>query len=162
MTIRDAHAGDLFRINEIYTQAVRATTATFDTEPGTMEERTAWFGRHGSAHPVLVAEEGGAVLGWASLSPYSDRAAYGRTVEDSVYVDEGCRGRGIGKALLGALLDRARQLGHHAVIARIAQDNPASMRLHEAAGFFAAGTLKEVGVKFGKVLDVHFLELLLA
>jgi L-amino acid N-acyltransferase YncA len=159
--IREARGADLECMNDIYTQAVLRTTATFDTVPKTLWERKSWFAEHGPAHPVTVAEENGAVLGWASLSRYSDRPAYDRTVENSVYIAENCRGKGIGTALLRDLLDRARKLGHHAVIARIAQDNPASIRLHEAAGFFAVGTLKEVGLKFGTLLDVHVLELLL-
>jgi L-amino acid N-acyltransferase len=161
IVIREARGTDLERINEIYTQSVLRTTATFDTSPKTMEERKSWFAEHDSAHPVVVAEEGVDLYGWASLSRYSDRQAYDRTVEDSVYVSEECRGKGIGTLLLRDILDRARKLGHHAVIARIAQGNPASIRLHEAAGFFTVGTLKEVGLKFGELLDVDFLELLL-
>jgi phosphinothricin acetyltransferase len=159
--IREAREADLERINDIYTQAVLRTTATFDMTPKSMEERRSWFACHGAAHPVIVAEEGTAVCGWAALSGWSDRAAYEHTVENSVYIAEECRGKGIGTELLRALIARARKLGHHAVIARIAQDNPASMRLHKAAGFFSVGTMKEVGVKFGRVLDVHILELLL-
>jgi L-amino acid N-acyltransferase YncA len=160
ISIRDARAGDLERINDIYTQAVLRTTATFDTTPKTMEERKGWFARHGGPHPVLVAGEENTVCGWASLSQWSEKAAYGRTVEDSVYIAEECRGRGIGTELLRALISRARQLGHHAIIARIARDNPASVRIHEAAGFFFVGNLKEVGVKFDRILDVEILELL--
>jgi L-amino acid N-acyltransferase YncA len=159
--IRDAGEADLERINDIYTQAVLRSTATFDTAARTMEERRVWFSRHGGAHPVVVAEEGADIYGWAALSRYSSRSAYDHTVEDSVYIAEECRGKGIGTLLLAELILQARRLGHHAVIARIAQDNPASIRLHEAAGFFPVGTLKEVGLKFGRLLDVHILELLL-
>jgi L-amino acid N-acyltransferase YncA len=161
VSVREAREGDLERINDIYTQAVLSTTATFDTTAKTLEERKGWFAHHGAAHPVIVAEENGTLYGWASLSQWSDRPAYSRTVENSVYIAEECRGRGIGTQLLRELISHARLLGHHAVIARIAQDNPASMRMHEAAGFFLVGTMKEVGVKFGRVLDVNILELLL-
>ncbi len=160
-TIRSAAPGDLDRINEIYNQAVSTTTATFDTEPKSPEERRAWFEEHGPRHPVLVAEDGGRISGWASLSPYSDRAAYSRTVEISIYISEEKRGRGIGKRLMKAIVEEGRRLGHHAILARIAQDNPVSIRLHEWAGFFMVGTMKEVGFKFGRLLDVHLMQLLL-
>ncbi len=99
-TTRAAVSADVDRITEIYNQAVLFTTATFDTRPRTVEEQSRWLALHGGAHPVLVAEEGGRVAGWASLSPYSDREAYARTVEISVYVDEDFRRRGAGSELL--------------------------------------------------------------
>ena len=78
----------------IYNDAVARTTGTFDTEPKTLDQQREWFDRHGASHPVLVAEEAGRVVGWASLSPWSDRCAYARTAEVSVYVDESSRGGG--------------------------------------------------------------------
>jgi L-amino acid N-acyltransferase len=159
--IRDAQIGDLPAIRDIYNEAVRNTTATFDTEPRSLEAQEAWFREHGPEHPVLVLMEDGRVIGWASLSPYSDRKAYAGTVENSVYVGEAFRGRGAGTALLTELIDRARRTGRHAIIAKIAQDNPASIRLHRAAGFIPVGTLREVGLKFGRLLDVDLLELIL-
>jgi L-amino acid N-acyltransferase YncA len=161
VTIRRSGPGDLEDINRIYNQAVLKTTATFDTEPKTLRDREAWFGEHGPAHPVIVAEEAAEVRGWASLSPYSDRAAYARTVEISLYVSEESRGKGIGTSLMRAIVDEARTLGHHVILARIAQGNPVSIRIHESAGFFMVGTMKEVGVKFGQILDVHLMELIL-
>ena len=161
ISVREAREGDLERINDIYTQAVLRTTATFDTAAKTLGERKGWFAHHGAAHPVIVAEEKGDIYGWASLSQWSDRPAYSRTVENSVYIAEEHRGRGIGTQLLRELISLSRRLGHHAVIARITQDNPASIRMHEAAGFFLVGTMREVGVKFGRILDVNILELLL-
>src|SRR5437867_3687662 len=103
--IRPATAADQQRIMEIYNDAVLNTTATFDTEPRTMEKQMAWFSNHRKNHPVLVAEEDGDVIGWASLSPWSDRCAYETTVEVSVYVDEHHRGRGIGGKLLGQVTE---------------------------------------------------------
>lgn len=161
MTIQRAGPGDLERINQIYNQAVLRTTATFDTEPKSLPDREAWFETHGPAHPVIVAEEGAEIQGWASLSPYSGRAAYARTVEISLYVSEESRGKGIGTSLMRAIVDEARRLGHHVILARIAQGNPVSVRIHESAGFFMVGTMKEVGVKFGRILDVHLMELIL-
>jgi phosphinothricin acetyltransferase len=152
---------DVERITEIYNQAVLSTTATFDTRPQSVEEQRQWFTRHGGPHPVLVAEEDRRVVGWASLSPYSDREAYARTVEISVYVAEECRRRGAGRLLMERIIEEARSLGHHVILARITADNQVSIRLHETLGFFRVGTLREVGVKFGRLLDVEVLQLLL-
>ncbi len=161
IAIRPAREEDLPRIRAIYNHEVLASTATYDTQPRSAAEQRAWFRHHDGAHPVFVAERGDAVLGWASLSPWSDRPAYGRTVEVSVYVAEESRRLGIGRMLLQALVDSASSLGHHALLARISSDNTASVILHERLGFFVAGTLKEVGVKFGRVLDVVVMELVL-
>ncbi len=161
LTVRDAREEDLPRIRAIYNHEVQSSTATYDTRPRTAAEQRAWFAMHGGSHPVLVAERDGAVCGWASLSPWSDRAAYRRTVEVSVYVAEEWRRRGIGRSLLVALIDAGRAHRHHALIARISSDNTASIALHAALGFEVAGTLKEVGVKFGRMLDVCVMELIL-
>ncbi len=110
---------------------------------------------------MLVAEEGGRVAGWASLSPYSDREAYARTVEISVYIDEAYRRRGAGRLLMERIIGEGRDLGHHAILAHITADNHVSIRLHEALGFWRVGTLREVGVKFGRLLDVEVMQLLL-
>lgn len=99
--------------------------------------------------------------GWASLSPWSDRAAYAKTVEVSVYVAEEHRRRGVGRRLLQALVAAGRAHGHHSLLARISADNDASIRLHARLGFTVAGTLHEVGTKFGRVLDICIMELLL-
>jgi len=159
--IRPAEESDLPVITDIYNQAVLRTTATFDTEPRTVEARRPWFLSHDDNHPILVEEDGGAVRGWASLSRYSERAAYSRTVEISVYVSEEWRGRGIGRKLVAALVAEGRRIGHHAVLALITGDNSVSVRLHESFGFFMVGTMREVGVKFGRALDVHLMELLI-
>jgi L-amino acid N-acyltransferase len=161
MTVRDAAPADAPRVLEIYNQAVAGTTATFDTRPRTPVEQEEWSARHVGAHPVLVAADGARVTGWASLSAYSDRAAYDRTVEISVYVAEEDRRRGAGRLLMEAVIARARELGHHAILARITTENLVSIRLHETLGFFHVGALREVGVKFGRLLDVELMELLL-
>ncbi len=106
-----------------------------------------------------MAEEDGALLGWGRLSPWSPRAAYARTAEDSVYVRADARGRGVGRALLDALVARARGAGIAVLVARIAEGNPASVRLHERAGFRPVGTMRRVGEKFGRLLDVAILDL---
>jgi phosphinothricin acetyltransferase len=161
ISIRRATAEDLPRILEIYNREVLVSTATYDMQPRTPAEHRKWFSLHEDPHPVLVAESGSTVLGWGSLSPWSDRAAYSRAVEVSEYVAEECRRRGAGRLLAQALIQEARRLGHHALLARISADNEASIRLHASLGFFTAGTLREVGVKFGRLLDVCIMELLL-
>jgi L-amino acid N-acyltransferase YncA len=159
--VRPAGHADLARILEIYNREVLVSTATYDTVPRTEPEHRKWFGLHGRHHPVLVAEADGVVCGWASLSPWSDRAAYARTVEVSVYVAEEHRRRGIGRRLLGALVEAGREHGHQCLLARISADNEASVLLHAAAGFSVVGTMHEVGTKFGRILDVCIMELLL-
>lgn len=160
--IREARESDLPRIRAIYNREVQVSTATYDTRPRSAAEQRAWFAVHGGPHPVFVAERDGRACGWAALSPWSERAAYRRSVEVSVYVAEEWRRRGIGKLLLQALVDAGRARGHHALLARISADNTASIELHAALGFFVAGTLKEVGVKFGRMLDVCIMELILS
>src|SRR5436190_8054769 len=97
--IRRAELADLESITAIYNEAILTTTATFDTEPKTASERLPWFQSHGERHPILVAESEGGVVGWASLSPWSERPAYDDTAETSFYVRAGRRGQGIGRAL---------------------------------------------------------------
>jgi phosphinothricin acetyltransferase len=160
MTIRDATRADLEAITEIYNREVELSTSTFDTRPRSTEQATEWFEAHGlPGYPVIVAEDGGNVLGWASLSPWSDRGAYARTAEGSLFVSEGWRGAGIGRRLTEALIARARAAGHGVLIARIESGNEASRRLLLGAGFRSVGTMRRVGQKFGRVLDVEMFEL---
>ena len=156
--IRAAVESDLPAITEIYNQAVLRATGTFDTEPKTLEQQRDWFSKHGASHPVIVAEEAGKVVGWASVSPYSDRCAYARTAEVSVYIDEKSRGRGLGGELLEDILAAGKKAGILQVLARVTEGNEASLKLHAKRGFFEAGRLRQVGEKFGKVLDVHILQ----
>jgi len=158
--VREAVLEDLPAIFSVYDEQVLFGTATFETVPKTPEERVRWFEEFPRARsPVLVAEEGPRLAGWARLQPWSPRPAYARTAECSVYVAREDRGRGVGRALLRALLDRARAAGIAVVLARIAEGNPASVRLHEAAGFREIGTMRRVGEKFGRVLDVLLMDL---
>lgn len=153
-SIRLAQSADLPAITEIYNEAIRTTTATFDIELKTEAEQRRWFEAHGPTHPILVAEVDGGVVGWASLSQWSDRRAYDETAETSAYVKDGYRGRGIGRKLMEAIVAEAQRLGFHSLIARIAEGSDASMKLSESLGFRLVGTLKEVGRKFGRLLDV--------
>ncbi len=158
MRIRRATLKDLDAITEIYNDAIVKTSATFDTEPKTLREQEAWFKHHDEKHPILVAVEGQLVVGWASLSPWSDRCAYSGTAEVSVYVRSEYRGKGVGGKLLRAVMDEGEKAGLHTVIARITAGNEASLSLHREAGFVHVGTLKEVGNKFDTLLDVHMMQ----
>lgn len=163
MQIRLATPDDLSGILEIYNEAVLNTTATYDYEPRTMEHRRAWFEDHVKTnYPVFVAvDPAGRVVGWSSLSRYHDRMGYRFTCENSVYVAADRRGQGIGKLLLAPLIEAARERKFRAIIAAIDAANPVSIRLHAAFGFEQAGHFKQVGFKFGRWLDVVYMELLL-
>ena len=106
-TLRPATTVDLASINAIYNHYVLHSTATYQTTPSTAEERTAWFASHGPDHPILVAERRDEIVGWGSLSPFHPRAAYSRTVEDSVYVRHDQQRQGVGRAILAELISRA-------------------------------------------------------
>jgi phosphinothricin acetyltransferase len=169
--IRRAHPADLTRITEIYNQAILHTVATFDTETKSIQAMVPWLAQHDDAHPAFVAvvsgkiESGGAaeniVVGWASLSRWSDRCAYSGTSEVSLYVDEAYQGKGIGRALMAQLMKEARVRPLHTLISRIATENIVSVHMHERFGFRHIGTMREVGVKFGRFLDVALYQLIL-
>ncbi|MFP4661859.1 MAG: N-acetyltransferase family protein [Halanaerobiales bacterium] len=159
--IRKAELKDLKRITEIYNQAVINTVATFDTEPKTIESRIDWFTSHDDRYPVLVAEADIGVTGWASLSLWSDKCAYSNTAELSIYIDEGQRGKGIGNKLMCSIIDHVRKTDCHTIISRIAGENEVSIYLHEKYGFELIGTMKEVGYKFGRYIDVHIYQIII-
>ena len=159
--IRAAEVTDLEAITEIYNEAILSTTATFDTEPKTLSERTEWFRSHGERHPILVAVMDGKVAGWASLTRWSDRPAYDDTAETSFYVKGEFRGKGIGRKLKDAIIKEAYRLKFHTLIARVAEGSEESLHLNKSFGFVYVGTLKEVGRKFGKLLDVIILQKIL-
>jgi len=159
--IRLATPADLPAINDIYNHYVRCSTCTYQTEPSTLVEREAWFAKQGPAHPVIVVEVEGEVVGWASISRFHARAAYGRTVENAVYVRHDWHRRGMGSALLADLVERARAAGHHTIIAVIDAGQAASIALHERHGFIHAARLRQVGFKFGRWLDVVYLQRML-
>ena len=159
--IRRAEVADLDAITEIYNDAILTTTATFDTQPKSGADQLKWFQSHDERHPILVAVMDEKLVGWASLSKWSDRPAYDDTAESSFYVKSEYRGRGIGRMLKEAIIEEARRLHFHTLIARVAEGNPESLHLNESAGFVHVGTLKEVGQKFGKLLDVHILQKIL-
>ncbi len=160
ITIRSATEKDLPAILDIYNEAVRNTTATFDTSERTFEQQLEWFRKHKANHPILIAEENNIIIGWASLSPWSDRCAYETTVEVSVYVHHEHRGKKVGSQLLEVITLEGGRVKNHTVISRITSENKSSIHIHEKIGYRHVGTLKEVGIKFGKLLDVEMMQYL--
>jgi len=158
LVIRPAKSDDLPAITAIYNEAILTTDATFDMEPKTDAEQTAWFTNHGPKYPILVAELDGTVAGWASLSAWSDRCAYSNTAENSLYVKQESRNSGIGRGLLEALMQEGERAGLHTVIARITEGNKESIHLHESVGFEHIGVMREVGRKFDRLLDVCLMQ----
>jgi phosphinothricin acetyltransferase len=161
ISIRRAALADAPAIAAVYNESILTTTATFDTETKSVEDRIEWLSAHDERHPVIVAESDGQVIGYASLSRWSDRRAYDDTAETSFYVKSEFRGQGVGRRLKEAIVAEARRLGYHSVIARVAQGSEESLHLNLSMGFVLVGTLKEVGLKFGKLLDVHILQKML-
>lgn len=161
-SIRRADETDLADILRVYNQAIEKTTAVFEYRPHTLDMRRDWFkAKHAASLPVLAAAESGAVVGFASYGPFRAWPAYKYSVELSVYVDEQARGRGIGTALVRAVLDHARSRELHVVMAGITSDNIVSLRLHEKLGFVEVAHIREVGYKFGRWLDLKLLQIVL-
>jgi L-amino acid N-acyltransferase YncA len=142
LTVRRAILKDLGAITEIYKEAILQTVATFDTEPKTIEEQKTWFTNHDSKHPILVAEQDGFVVGWASLSKWSNRPGYSGTAEASLYVEKEHRGRDFGKKLLKAIVQEGKKAGLHTLIAQIVEGNEPSINLFKHEGFQNVGVLK--------------------
>jgi L-amino acid N-acyltransferase len=161
MEVRAAVPDDAEAIRAIYNVYVETSTVTFDLVPRSLADQRAWLAARTGAHTALVAVEDGVVVGFGSLSPYKERPAYSTSVEDSVYVDVTQHGKGVGKLLMGALVEAAQASGFHAVFARIVGGHEASIGLHAAFGFEIIGTEREVGRKFGRWLDVVVMEKLL-
>jgi phosphinothricin acetyltransferase len=162
LEIREAARTQLPDILRIYNEVIRSSTAVFSEEEVTLANREAWFeARAAAGYPVLVACDTSGVLGFASFGDFRSWPGYRFTVEHSVHVDAGHRGRGVGTALVRALLTHAAKLGKHAMIAGIDADNAGSIRMHERLGFREAGHFREVGFKFGRWLDLKFLQRLI-
>lgn len=160
MHIRQATAADIPAISEIYNHAVANTTAIWNDKLVDVENRLAWLAdRQKSNYPVLVAELDDEVIGYASFGDWRAFDGYRHTVEHSVYVRHDRRGAGTGKSLMLALIDAARALGKHVMVAGIEAGNTGSIKLHEALGFSQVGFMPEVGTKFGRWLDLAFLQL---
>lgn len=156
MTIRKAQSGDLRQLLEIYNYEVKNGVSTLDLEEKALSEWKIWFDKHNiKNHPLIVAENDGVVTGYASLSSYREKQAYCSTTELSVYVHPDFRGQGVGKALMTEIISMARQDETvHTVVSVITTGNIASEKLHKSFGFVYSGTIREVGMKFGKYLDI--------
>lgn len=163
--VRPANFDDAKAIVEIYNPEVLESVVTLDLVPRSLDQQLSYISERSGAHVVLVAEIGSGtetkIVGFASLSPYRDRPGYRTSVENSVYVHREHQRQGVGNILLRSIIDQARAHGFHALFAKIAGAQPASMSLHERHGFFLVGTEREVGRKFGRWLDVAVMQLLL-
>ena len=161
-TIRLATESDAEAIRAIYNHYVLHSTCTYQIELETAEERLAWFRERSAKHPATVAEaDGGVVIGWAALSPWKSRCGYAWAAEASVYIHHEYHRRGVGKALLLDLIERARAAGLHTIIGGTSSDQSASIALQLAVGFIPVGTFREVGRKFDRWLDVTYTQLIL-
>ena len=165
--IRLAESADLSAIMDIYNYEILNTTSTFDTEPATLQSRSAWLASHRPPrHPVVVAELKSLqpdttpwVAGFGCLSAWSQRCAYARAAEVSIYVHREARRRGVGRAILTELITWGRTAGLGVLLARICSEGEASLGLHEALGFRSIGTMRRVGEKFGRILDIELYDL---
>jgi phosphinothricin acetyltransferase len=161
MPIRDALPADVAALREIYNDAVAHTTAIWNETMVDEANRLAWLqDRLGRGYPVLVATDAqDRVLGYASFGDWRAFEGFRHTVEHSVYVHRDARGSGIGRQLLQALIGRARSLGKHVMVAAIEAGNTVSIGLHEQLGFVCTGRMPQVGTKFGRWLDLVFMQL---
>jgi L-amino acid N-acyltransferase len=159
--VREAVREDIPQMLEIYNEVILNTTAVYNYDPHTLAMRTEWFEtKQQQGFPVFVAEDGNVIVGFSSIGPFRAWQAYKYTVENSIYVKADCRGKGIGKLLLPPLIDAAKRLGLHAIVAGIDATNEVSISLHKQFGFVEVAHFKEVGYKFDRWLDLKFLELI--
>lgn len=160
MKIRRARAEDCEAIAGIYNYAVLHTAAIWNERTVDTENRLAWFYQRGNAgYPVLVAEENDAIVGYASFGDWRPFDGFRHTVEHSVYVHPQNHGKGIGKSLMLALIDEARACHKHVMVAGIESQNTASIALHHKLGFTVSAQMPQVGTKFGRWLDLTFMQL---
>lgn len=162
MHVRDAALGDLPGILEIHNEAIARSTAIWDETLADLDERRRWLDeRHARGFPVLVADIDGRVAGYASYGVWRAKSGYRHTVENSVYVHADFHRRGVATALMTALIERARDAGVHVIVASIESTNATSIALHERFGFRLVAQMPEVGRKFGRWMDMSFMQLTL-
>jgi L-amino acid N-acyltransferase YncA len=160
--IRNAVEKDLEQMLHIYNDIIANTTAVFQYDLHTLEMRKEWFAqKQKDGFPVFVAEENDEVVGFSTIGPFRNWQAYQFSVENSVYVKSGQRGKGIGKILLQATIGAAKHMKMHTIIAGIDASNEASIAMHEQFGFEQVAYFKEVGFKFNRWLDLIFLQLMI-
>lgn len=163
MRIRDAIEADLPSLLDIFNDVVATSTAIYMDAPTTLDERRKWWqSRISAGYPVIVSEDETGVTGYASYGEFRNRPGYRFTVEHSVYVRNDRRGTGIGVALMNELIDRAGKANLHVMIAGVDAENVESIRFHERLGFERVAHFKQVGFKFGRWLDLVFLQRTLA
>ncbi|KDN99611.1 GNAT family N-acetyltransferase [Pseudomonas donghuensis] len=162
--LRDAVPADLTGIRDIYNDAVLNTTAIWNEQAVDLGNRQAWFdARQAQGYPILVAvNAANEVLGYASFGDWRPFEGFRHTVEHSVYIRSDQRGNGLGPKLMQALIERARACNKHVMVAAIESGNAASIRLHQRLGFTFNGQMPQVGVKFGRWLDLTFMQLILS
>jgi L-amino acid N-acyltransferase YncA len=159
MELRDAQAGDLPGILEIYNDVIAHSTAIYSEQPVSLEDRLAWLSaRRDQGYPVIVAIGGDQVLGFASFGDFRAWPCYRYSVEHTLHVRREQRGRGLGGRLLEALIPRAAAIGKHVLIAGIDAENEVSMKLHRRMGFEPVAHFREVGRKFDRWLDLIFMQ----
>lgn len=162
MVIRDVRDSDLPAILAIHNEAIVATSAIWDETPVDLADRRAWLNaRRAAGYPVIACEIDGVLAGFASFGEFRARSGYRYVVEHSVYVATDYRRRGVARALLGALIAHAETLRLHAMVGGIEADNTASIALHTSLGFETVGRLPQVGAKFGRWLDLLFMQRLI-
>ncbi|WP_373388943.1 N-acetyltransferase family protein [Pseudomonas alcaligenes] len=163
MLIRDALETDLPALRDIFNDAVLNTTAIWMDNVVDLANRQAWFAaRAQQGYPILVAENAaGEVVGYASFGDWRPFDGFCHTVEHSVYIRADQRGKGLGPLLLAALIERAKACDKHVMVAAIESGNAASIRLHQRLGFAITGQMPQVGRKFGRWLDLTFMQLIL-
>jgi L-amino acid N-acyltransferase YncA len=161
MQVRLATIADAEAINAIYNYYVRTSAATFQVDDETTAERVEELQTRPDNQPLTVLEVDGKVAGWGALSPFRSRCAYRDTIELTVYVRDDCHRRGYGRVIVQDLVARARSLGYHTVLAASCEESVGSVGLLKSLGFEEAGRLREVGAKFGRRLDVIYLQLML-
>jgi len=158
-SIAPAERAELPEILAIYNDVIRNSTAVYSEVEFTLERGAAWFdARAGQGFPFVVARDASGVVGFGTFGDFRAWPCYQFSVEHSVHVRADRRGEGIGRTLVRDLLERATSMGKHVMIAGIDADNVASIRLHEGLGFAVVGHFHEVGFKFGRWLDLKFLE----
>ena len=160
--VRMATANDLQQILDIYNDIILYTTAVYYYEPHSLDNRREWFeSRREAGLPVFVADDGGKVLGLSSIGPFRIPTAYKYSVENTVHVAAAARGKGIGKLLMAPIIQAAKELNMHTIIAGIDATNIVSQHLHKSFGFEEVAHFKQVGYKFGSWLDLKFFQLML-
>jgi L-amino acid N-acyltransferase len=159
MQLRDADKGDIPEILDIYNEVIANSTAIYAEKPASLDDRLAWFSaRHEQNYPILVASDETGILGFSSFGDFRAWPCYLYTVEHSIHVRADRRGRGVGRALLEALIPRASALDKHVIIAGIDADNLSSLNLHERLGFEQVAHFREVGYKFNRWLNLVFMQ----